>query len=110
MTLNAINIPVAVVIGKEDPIVGASQIAVFDAVQVNTVDGAGHFDVIHPKTEAFSAVVKALEAIKGKVAELMSAVDFDKLRSRFHLPEARSIWTAIRLEHYLATQKRGYKK
>ena len=66
VTLNAINIPVAVVIGKEDPIVGASQIAVFDAVQVNAVDGAGHFDVIHPKTEAFSAVVKALEAIKGK--------------------------------------------
>ena len=66
VTLNAINIPVAVVIGKEDPIVGASQIAVFDAVQVNTVDGAGHFDVIHPETEAFSAVVKALEAIKGK--------------------------------------------
>jgi len=65
VTLNAINIPVAV-IGKEDPIVGASQIAVFDAVQVNTVDGAGHFDVIHPETEAFSAVVKALEAIKGE--------------------------------------------
>ena len=66
VTLNAINIPVAVVIGKEDPIVGASQIAVFDAFQVNTVDGAGHFDVIHPKTEAFSAVVKALQAIKGE--------------------------------------------
>ena len=66
VTLNAINIPVAVVIGKEDPIVGASQVAVFDAVQVNTVDGAGHFDVIHPETEAFSAVVKALEAIKGE--------------------------------------------
>ena len=66
VTLNAINIPVAVVIGKEDPIVGASQIAVFDAVQVNAVDGAGHFDVIHPKTEAFSDVVKALEAIKGE--------------------------------------------
>lgn len=66
VTLNAINIPVTVVIGKEDPIVGASQIAVFDAVQVNAVDGAGHFDVIHPKTEAFSDVVKALEAIKGE--------------------------------------------
>ena len=66
VTLNAINIPVAVVIGKEDPIVGASQVAVFDAVQVNTVDGAGHFDVIHPETEAFSAVVKALKAIKGE--------------------------------------------
>ena len=66
VTLNAINIPVAVVIGKEDPIVGASQIAVFDAVQVNTVDGAGHFDVIHPETEAFSAVATALEAIKGE--------------------------------------------
>ena len=66
VNLNAINVPVAVVIGKEDPIVGASQVAVFDAVQVTTVDGAGHFDVIHPETKAFGAVVNALEAIKEK--------------------------------------------
>ena len=66
VTLHAINVPVSVVIGKEDPIVGASQVAVFDAIHVTTVEGAGHFDVIHPETEAFSAVVKALEAIKGK--------------------------------------------
>ena len=64
VTLNAINVPVAAVIGKEDPIVGASQVAVFDAVQVTTVDGAGHFDVVHPETEAFSAVLTALETIK----------------------------------------------
>ena len=64
VTLNAIDVPVAVVIGKEDPIVGASQLAVFDAVQVTMVDGAGHFDVIHPETEAFSAVLAALEAMK----------------------------------------------
>ena len=64
VTLNAINVPVAVVIGKEDPIVGAAQVAVFDAAQVITVEDAGHFDVIHPKTEAFSAVVTALDAIK----------------------------------------------
>ena len=66
VTVNTINVPVAVVIGKEDPIVGASQVAVFDAVQVTTVDGAGHFDVIHPETEAFNAVVMALEAMKEK--------------------------------------------
>ncbi|MEC7517611.1 MAG: alpha/beta hydrolase [Pseudomonadota bacterium] len=66
VTLRAINVPVSVVIGKEDPIVGASQVDVFDAIQVTTVEGAGHFDVIHPETEAFSAVVNALEAIKGK--------------------------------------------
>ena len=64
VTLKAIDVPLAVVIGKEDPIVGASQLAVFDAVQVTTVDGAGHFDVIHPETEAFSAVLAALEAMK----------------------------------------------
>jgi acetyl esterase/lipase len=63
VTINAINIPIAVVIGKEDPIVGASQVAVFDAIQITTVDGAGHFDVIHPETEAFSAVLAALEAM-----------------------------------------------
>ena len=66
VTLNAINIPVAVVIGKEDPIVGASQVAVFDTAQVTKVDGAGHFDVIHPKTEAFRVVLNALEALKEK--------------------------------------------
>ena len=66
VNLNAITVPVAVVIGNEDPIVGASQVAGFDAAQVTTVDGAGHFDVIHPKTEAFSAVVNALEAIEEK--------------------------------------------
>ena len=66
VNVNAISVPVAVVIGKEDPIVGASQVAVFDALQVTTVDGAGHFDVIHPKTEAFSAVLAALEAIREK--------------------------------------------
>ena len=66
VTLNAIDAPVAVVIGKEDPIVGATQVAAFDAVQITTVDGAGHFDVIHPETDAFTAVLTALEAIREK--------------------------------------------
>jgi acetyl esterase/lipase len=64
INLNAITVPVAVVIRDEDPIVGASQVAVFDSGQVIKVKGAGHFDVIHPKTEAFSAVLVALEAMK----------------------------------------------
>ena len=64
--LSAINVPVAVVIGKEDPIVGATQVAAFDATQITTVDGAGHFDVIHPETDAFTAVLTALEAIREK--------------------------------------------
>lgn len=66
VTLNAIEVPVAVVIGKEDPIVGATQVAAFDAIQVATVNGAGHFDVIHPETDAFKAVLTALEAIRDK--------------------------------------------
>jgi len=66
VTLKAIDVPVAVVIGKEDPIVGATQVAAFDAVQITTVDGAGHFDVIHPETDAFTAVLTALEAIRDK--------------------------------------------
>ena len=64
VTLSAINVPVAIVIGKEDPIVGATQLAVFNAEQVTTVEDAGHFDVIHPETEAFKAVLTALKAIK----------------------------------------------
>lgn len=66
VTLSAINVPVAIVIGKEDPIVGATQVAVFNAGQVTTVEDAGHFDVIHPETEAFKAVLTALAAIKKK--------------------------------------------
>ena len=66
VTLKAIDVPVAVVIGKEDPIVGATQVAAFDAIQVATVNGAGHFDVIHPETDAFKAVLTALEAIRDK--------------------------------------------
>lgn len=66
VTLKAIDVPVAVVIGKEDPIVGATQVAAFDAIQVATVNGAGHFDVIHPETDAFTAVLTALEAIRDK--------------------------------------------
>ena len=66
VTLHAINVPVSVVIGKKDPIVGANQVAAFDRGQIITVKGAGHFDVIHPKTEAFSTVANALEAIKEK--------------------------------------------
>mgnify|MGYP001960032423 FL=1 len=64
INLNAITVPVAVVIGDKDPIVGASQVAVFDSGQVIKLKGAGHFDVIHPKTEAFSAVLVALEPMK----------------------------------------------
>ena len=64
VNLNAITVPVAVVIGNEDPIVGATQVAIFDAEQITTIEDAGHFDVIHPKTEAFSAVLAALAAMK----------------------------------------------
>ena len=66
VTLSAITVPVVVVIGKEDPIVRAAQVAVFNDEQVITVENSGHFDVIHPKTEAFSAVLTALETIKTK--------------------------------------------
>jgi acetyl esterase/lipase len=66
VTLSAITVPVVVVIGKEDPIVRAAQVAVFSDEQVITVENSGHFDVIHPKTEAFSAVLTALETIKAK--------------------------------------------
>ena len=68
VTLNAITAPVAIVIGKDDPIVGATQVNGFETGQVTTVEDAGHFDVIHPKTEAFSAVLTALETIKAKSA------------------------------------------
>ena len=64
VTLSDISVPISIVIGAEDPIVGQDQVASFSTEQLTFVEGAGHFDVIHPETEAFTAVLRALETLQ----------------------------------------------
>ena len=43
-----ITVPVIVVIGDADPIVGPTQVESFSSEQLRTIPEAGHFDLIHP--------------------------------------------------------------
>ena len=63
VTVSRIATPVRIVIGRDDPIVGHDQTLAFDEAVITTVDGAGHFDVIHPATPAFQAALIALESL-----------------------------------------------
>jgi acetyl esterase/lipase len=63
VTVSNVTTPVYIVIGRDDPIVGHDQINVFNQAMITRVDGAGHFDVIHPATPAFKAVLVALESL-----------------------------------------------
>lgn len=63
VTVSRITTPVRIVIGRDDPIVGHDQTLAFDEAVITTVDGAGHFDVIHPATPAFQAALIALESL-----------------------------------------------
>ena len=66
VTVSRIATPVRIVIGRDDPIVGHDQTLAFDEAVITTVDGAGHFDVIHPATPAFQAALIALESLVPK--------------------------------------------
>ena len=66
VTVSRVATPVRIVIGRDDPIVGHDQAHGFDEAVITTVDGAGHFDVIHPATPAFQAVLVALESLVPK--------------------------------------------
>ena len=63
VTVSRVATPARIVIGRDDPIVGHDQAHGFDEAVITTVDGAGHFDVIHPATPAFQAVLVALESL-----------------------------------------------
>ena len=49
--------------GELDGIVGADQHQGFDPERVLQIEGAGHFDLIHPKTDAFQQVFAVLDAL-----------------------------------------------
>ena len=58
-----ISIPIKVIIGTADPIVGTNQVENFSASQLSWVAEAGHFDLIHPKTPAFETVRSIIESL-----------------------------------------------
>ena len=58
-----ITVPVIVVIGDADPIVGANQVESFSLDQLRTIPEAGHFDLIHAETIAFDAVKSTVERL-----------------------------------------------
>lgn len=58
--VEAISVPVSVLLGTNDPIIGAEQVAAFNSDNLLLIDGAGHFDVIYPQSGAFDAVVTAI--------------------------------------------------
>ena len=58
-----ITVPVIVVIGDADPIVGANQVGSFSLDQLRTISEAGHFDLIHPETIAFDVVKSTVEQL-----------------------------------------------
>jgi len=54
-------VPVRIVIGKEDPIVSMAQVISFPQASIAIEPAAGHFDLIHPKTDAFQTVVEQIK-------------------------------------------------
>jgi acetyl esterase/lipase len=58
-----ITVPIKVVIGDADPIVGINQVERFTSEQLRTIADAGHFDLIHPETRAFEVVKSMVEQL-----------------------------------------------
>ena len=71
-----LRMPVRLVHGDADPTVSLSQSRDFDArnraaggvSEVYVVAGAGHFDLVSPRAEAWTTVLRALHSISGRVA------------------------------------------
>lgn len=61
-----VSVPVRLLLGTEDPIVGVEQLAGFRPEQVRLLPGAGHFDLIHPGTAAFPILLETLAALISK--------------------------------------------
>ncbi|MEM9314627.1 MAG: alpha/beta fold hydrolase [Pseudomonadota bacterium] len=53
-------VPLGLMVGGQDPIVPASQAEALPAARAYRLDGAGHFDWVHPDTEAFDALRDAI--------------------------------------------------
>lgn len=56
-------VPVVLLQGSDDPIVPPSQAEAMPGARVQMLEGAGHFDLIHPGTTAFGVLLDELEQI-----------------------------------------------
>ena len=61
VTIEDITVPIKVVIGDVDPIVGANQLELFSSEQLRTIPETGHFDLIHPETPAFETIKSIIQ-------------------------------------------------
>lgn len=58
-----LQLPTILLHGSADPLVSPSQALAIEGAEVITLEGAGHFDLIHPGTEAFAALAAALGSL-----------------------------------------------
>ena len=58
-----LRVPVKIIIGSEDHIVSFEQVAPLAPSYVSIAAGAGHFDLIHPQTSAFSLITSTIEVL-----------------------------------------------
>lgn len=63
VSVEAVSLPLKVIIGDADPIVGAEQVVMFASSQLIKLPKAGHFDLIHPETPAFRVVKSTVEQL-----------------------------------------------
>ena len=56
-------VPLVLLQGSADPIVPPSQASAMPGATVRLVDGAGHFDLIHPQTPAFEMLLEQLRRL-----------------------------------------------
>jgi acetyl esterase/lipase len=61
VSLTEIQVPVHVILGHIDSIVGKDQVAGLAKDQLTMIPQSGHFDLIHPDTLAFSRMLSILE-------------------------------------------------
>lgn len=64
-----IAVPVQLLLGDSDPIVGPDQLSGFRSSDTVSIAGAGHFDLIYPGTPAFNQVVGSLNRLMRHVSD-----------------------------------------
>jgi pimeloyl-ACP methyl ester carboxylesterase len=57
------SIPIVLLQGSEDAIVPPNQARALPGAERRLIDGAGHFDLIHPETPAFDTLLAALDEV-----------------------------------------------
>jgi pimeloyl-ACP methyl ester carboxylesterase len=57
------SVPTVLLQGSEDAIVPPGQAHALPGAAVRLIEGAGHFDLVHPGTPAFEALLEALDEV-----------------------------------------------